>query len=211
MSAPLSRSLLRTSDFGLRTFIAQCLFALAIPFSSFAAPAWPTFTDVTAAAGITFKHNLGDSDLSNIAEATGPGSTVFDFDNDGWMDVYLVNGCWHPDISDNRGRALKGKLRNALYRNNGDGTFTDVTAKAGVAGSDDSYGMAASAADYDNDGDLDLYVANYGACALFRNNGDGTFTDVTEKAGVRSPGWALAAPWFDYNKDGYLDLLWCIT
>lgn len=167
---------------------------------------WPTFTDITEASGIRFRHSLGDFELSNIAEATGPGSAWLDFDGDGFLDIYFVNGRWHPDISDNRGRSLRGKLRNALYRNNGDGTFTDVTEKAGVAGSEDGYGMAASAADYDNDGDLDLYVCNYGRSILYRNNGDGTFTDVTEKAGVASPGWALAAPWLDYNKDGLLDL-----
>ncbi len=144
--------------------------------------------------------------MSNIVEATGPGGAVFDYDNDGLMDIYCVNGRWHPDISDNRGRSLKGKLRNALYRNNGDGTFTDVTEKAGVAGYEESYGMAASAADYDRDGDLDLYVCNYGRSILYRNLGDGTFADVTDKAGVPSPGWALAAPWLDYNGDGSLDL-----
>jgi enediyne biosynthesis protein E4 len=169
-------------------------------------PGWPKFTDITESAGIKFKHSLGDFDLSNIAEATGPGCAVFDFDNDGFMDIYFVNGRWHPDISDNRGRTLRGKLWNALYRNNGDGTFTDVTARAGVSGREDSYGMAASAADYDNDGDLDLYVCNYGSSILYRNNGDGTFTDVTDQAGVASPGWALAAPWLDYNGDGHLDL-----
>jgi hypothetical protein len=171
-----------------------------------AASLWPKFTDITEAAGIHFKHNLGDLELSNIAEATGPGCCVFDYDNDGFPDIYFVNGRWHPDISDNRGRTLRGKLKNALYRNRGDGTFTDVTDKAGVAGTEDGYGMAASAADYDNDGDLDLYVLNYGRSVLYRNNGDGTFTNVTEKAGLGSPGWALAAPWFDYNGDGFLDV-----
>ncbi len=167
---------------------------------------WPKFIDVTDSAGLRFQHNLGDLDLNNIVEATGPGCAVFDYDNDGFLDIYFVNGRWHPDISDNRGRNLKGKLRNALYRNNGDLTFTDVTAKAGVGGTEDGYGMAASAADYDNDGYLDLYVCNYGKNVLFHNNKDGTFTDVTEKAGVASPGWALAAPWFDVNGDGFLDL-----
>ncbi len=169
-------------------------------------PAWPQFTDVTQAAGIRFVHSLGDLEMSNIAEATGPGGLFFDFNNDGFQDLYLVNGRWHPDISDNRGRSLKGKLHNALYQNRGDGTFVDLTDKAGVAGHEDSYGMAASAADYDNDGDLDLYVCNYGSSLLYRNNGDGTFTDVTEAAGVSSPGWSLAAPWIDYNGDGRLDL-----
>ena len=167
---------------------------------------WPKFTDVTESAGIKFKHSFGDFEMSNIAEATGPGCMFFDYDNDGFMDIYFVNGRWHPDISDNRGRTLKGKLKNALYHNNGDGTFTDVTDKAGVGGYDDSYGMAASCADYDNDGYLDLFVCNYGKCILYHNNGNGTFTDVTEKAGLASPGWTLAAPWFDYNGDGFLDV-----
>ena len=164
------------------------------------------FTDITEAAGIKFKHNLGDFDQSNIVEATGPGCCVFDYDNDGFLDIYFVNGRWHPDISDNRGRTLKGKLSNALYHNNGNGTFTDVTEKAGVAGNEDSYGMAASCADYDNDGHLDLYVSNYGKSILYHNNGNGTFTDVTEKSGLSSPGWAITAPWFDYNGDGFLDV-----
>lgn len=167
---------------------------------------WPKFTDVTEKAGIRFKHGFGDSEMSNIVEATGPGCCVFDFDNDGFMDLYLVNGQWHPDISDNRGRNLRGKLRNALYRNNGDWTFADVTGQAGVGGPEEAYGMAASAADYDNDGDLDLFVANYGRSILYRNNGDGTFTDVTQAAGLDAPGWALAGPWLDYNRDGFLDL-----
>jgi enediyne biosynthesis protein E4 len=171
-----------------------------------AEPRWPRFTDVTEQAGIKFKHSFGDFEMSNIVEATGPGCCIFDYDNDGFMDIYFVNGRWHPDISDNRGRMLKGKLKNALYHNNGDGTFTDVTEKAGVAGYEESFGMAASAADYDNDGYLDLFVCNYGKCILYHNNKDGTFTDVTKKAGLESPGWALAAPWFDYNGDGFLDV-----
>jgi hypothetical protein len=107
------------------------MLGLAVPAFG-ADTGWPTFTDITEAAGIKFKHSLGDFDLSNIAEATGPGCAIFDYDNDGFMDIYFVNGRWHPDISDNRGRALRGKLWNALYRNNGDGTFTDVTERAGV-------------------------------------------------------------------------------
>jgi len=190
----------------LRWVSAGAVAALTLSFLHAADGSWPTFTDVTEAAGIKFKHSLGDFEMSNIAEATGPGGCFFDYDNDGFMDIYFVNGRWHPDISDNRGRSLKGKLKNVLYHNNGDGTFTDVTEKAGVGGYDDSYGMAASAADYDNDGYLDLFVCNYGKCILYHNNHDGTFTDVTEKAGLASPGWALAAPWFDYDNDGFLDV-----
>jgi hypothetical protein len=186
--------------------VVGCALSLVVSHTLAADADWPKFTDVTKTAGITFKHNLGDLELNNIVEATGPGGLFFDYDNDGFLDIYLVNGRWHPDISDNRGRTLKGKLKNVLYRNKGDGTFEDVTDKAGVAGTEDSYGMAASCADYDNDGDCDLYVCNYGRSILYRNNGDGTFSDVTGKAGLASPGWALAAPWFDYNRDGLLDV-----
>ncbi|MCD6339494.1 MAG: CRTAC1 family protein [Verrucomicrobia bacterium] len=169
-----------------------------------AAAELPKFTDITESAGIRFRHSLGDDELSNIVEGTGPGGALFDYDNDGDLDIYFVNGCWHPDVSDNRGRRYRGKHRNALYRNNGDGTFTDVTDEAGVG--DKGFGMSATAADYDNDGDLDLYVLNYGPNVLYRNNGDGTFTDVTREAGLEVPVWSLHAAWFDYNEDGWLDV-----
>lgn len=164
----------------------------------------PTFTDITESAGIRFRHHVGDPELSNIVEGTGPGGALFDYDNDGWLDIYFVNGCWHRDVSDNRGRRLRGRLTNALYHNNRDGTFTDVTVQAGVG--DTGYGMSATAADYDNDGDQDLYVLNYGANVLYRNNGDGTFTDVTAEAGLECPDWSIHAVWFDYDQDGDLDL-----
>lgn len=162
------------------------------------------FTDVTSEAGIDFKHSFGDYDLTNIVEGTGAGPLFFDYNNDGWMDIYFVNGSWDRAINDNRGRRLRGKLFNALYRNNGDGTFTDVTDQAGVG--DDSPGYSASAADYDGDGDLDLYVQNYGPNILYRNSGDGTFTDVSSESGLDDPRWSLSAPWFDYDKDGDLDV-----
>ena len=92
----------------------------------------PVFTDVTEEAGITAKHSFGDFELDNIVEGSGAGGTFFDFDGDGYLDIYLVNGCWHPDVSDSRGRSLRGKLANTLYRNKGDGTFIDVTKAAGV-------------------------------------------------------------------------------
>lgn len=165
---------------------------------------WPTFEDVTEKAGIRFKHSFGDRHLSNIVEGSGPGGALFDYDNDGYLDIYLVNGRWLPDVNDNLGRDLRGKLFNALYHSNGDGTFTDVTAKAGVAGN--GYGMGATAADYDNDGDLDLYVSNYGPNELYRNNGDGTFTDVSRESGLADPHWSMSAVWLDYNNDGWLDV-----
>jgi len=168
------------------------------------APALPTFEDVTEQAGIRFRHSYGDHNLSNIVEGTGPGCAFFDYDGDGFLDVYFLNGCWLREVSDNFGRDLRGKLRNALYRNNGNGTFTDVTERAGVG--DQGYGMGASAADYDNDGDLDLYVLNYGPNVLYRNNGDGTFNNVTAQSGLGDPAWSVSAPWLDYDRDGDLDV-----
>jgi len=189
------------------------LLALALPVLLAAAPAfsdspaWPRFTDVTKEAGIRFEHSLGDLELSNIVEGTGPGGMFLDYDNDGLLDLYFVSGCWHKDVSDNPGRKLRGRLSNALYRNTGKGTFVDVTETAGVG--DRGYGMAASCADYDNDGDLDIYVLNYGPNVLFRNNGDGTFTDVTGPAGLSEPSWSVTAAWLDHDRDGDLDVYVC--
>ncbi len=165
----------------------------------------PVLTDVTAAAGITFHHRFGDDNLSNIVEGTGAGAMFFDYNGDGWLDIYFVCGSWNKDVNDNRGRKYRGKLSNRLYRNKQDGTFEDVTDQAGV-GDPDGFGFGCSAADYDNDGDLDLYVLNYGKNVLFRNNGDGTFTDVSAKSGLDNPSWSLCAPWFDYDNDGDLDV-----
>jgi len=169
-----------------------------------AGPALPVFTDVTEEAGIRFKHSCGDTHMNNIVEGTGAGCMFFDYDGDGWLDIYLVSGRYHPDMSDNTGRKLRGKLSNKLYRNNRDGTFTDVTEKAGVGGR--HYSCGCSAADYDGDGKIDLYVLNYGPNELFHNNGDGTFTDVSQQSGLADPRWSLAAGWFDYNNDGKLDV-----
>jgi len=164
----------------------------------------PIFTDVTEESGIRFSHSFGDHDLTNIVEGTGAGATFFDYDGDGFLDVYFANGAWRKNVNDNRGRGLQGKLANALYRNRGDGTFEDVTAKAGVG--DRSFGFGSSAADYDGDGDADLYALNYGANVLYRNDGDGTFTDVTAKSGLTEARWSLSAPWLDYDNDGDLDV-----
>ncbi len=169
-----------------------------------AEPALPIFTDITKTADIDAKHSFGDFKLTNIVEGTGAGAMFFDYDSDGWLDVYLVNGCWLKDVNDNRGRKLRGKLGNSLYRNNRDGTFSDVTSKAGVG--DQGYGAGCSAADFDGDGDLDIYVLNYGANVLYRNNGDGTFTDISKASGLADAHWSLSAPWFDYDNDGDLDV-----
>ena len=183
-----------------------CLSVLLLGSGPVAAadPVLPTFTDVTEQAGIAFKHSYGDHHLTNIVEGTGPGCAFFDYNGDGFLDMYLLNGCWLREVNDNLGRDLRGKLANALYRNNGDGTFTDVTEEAGVG--DRGYGVGASAADYDNDGDLDLYVLNYGPNMFYRNNGNGTFTDVTAQVGLADPCWSLSAPWLDYDRDGDLDV-----
>jgi hypothetical protein len=164
----------------------------------------PVFTDVTEEAGLSSKHSFGDFDLSNIVEGTGAGATFFDYDGDGHLDIYLVNGCWHEEVSDSRGRKLRGKLSNALFRNQGDGSFVDVTATTGVG--DQGFGFAASSADYDQDGDADLFVLNYGPNVFYRNNGDGTFTDVTEETGLGDPRWSLSGAWIDYDNDGDLDV-----
>jgi len=167
-------------------------------------PRLPVFTDVTTDVGIRFRHSFGDRNLSNIVEGTGAGCAFFDYNGDGFQDIYFVNGCWLQEVSDNRGRDLRGKLANALYRNNRDGTFSDVTEDAGVGHR--GYGSGVSAADYDGDGDLDLYLLNYGRNVLFRNDGDGTFTDVSEAAGLADPHWSLSAPWLDFDGDGDLDV-----
>jgi hypothetical protein len=167
-------------------------------------PPGPIYTDVTEAAGLAFKHSFGDHDLSNIVEGTGAGAMFFDYDGDGHLDIYLVNGTWMRTVNDNRGRSLQGKLRNALYRNDGDGTFTDVTEPAGVG--DQGFGFGCSAADFDRDGDLDLYVLNYGPNVFYRNDGDGTFTDISEATGLADPRWSLSSPWLDYDGDGDLDV-----
>ncbi len=164
----------------------------------------PRLVDVTAAAGITWSHSIGDDDLSTIVESTGAGCAFLDYDGDGDLDIYLVNGCYLRGVSNVRGRALDGRLANALYRNNGDGTFTDVTAAAGVG--DRGYGMGCTAADYDNDGDTDLYVTNYGRNVLYRNDGGGRFSDVTDAAGVACQRWSTGCTFFDYDRDGDLDL-----
>ena len=160
------------------------------------------FIEVPASkSGISFVHTAGSSPEKYLPESTGAGCAFFDYDNDGWMDIYLVNSGKCDFFTP------KAPLRNALYRNNRDGTFTDVTEKAGVLGG--GYGMGVAVGDYNGDGFPDLYLTQYGRSILYRNNGDGTFTDVTEKARVGAPGWASSAVWFDYDNDGKLDLFVC--
>ena len=174
---------------------------LAISFASAQKPTRRvvTFEEVPAAQSkITWVHDNAHSPDRQLPETVGAGCAFFDYDNDGWMDVYFVNS--GPSDFFTPAKPLK----NALYRNNRDGTFTDVTDKAGVAGG--KFGMGVAAGDYDGDGNIDLYVTNYGPNILYRNNGNGTFTEVTDKAGVIAPGWSTCATWFDYDNDGKLDL-----
>jgi hypothetical protein len=167
------------------------------------AQAPPLFEEIPPSkSGITWVHENAMSPERYLPETMGPGVAFFDYDNDGRVDIFMVNSgpCdfYKP----------QAPLKNALYRNNGDGTFTDVTDKAGVAGGRE-FGMGCAIADYDNDGYQDILVTAYGRCTLYHNNGDGTFTDVTGKAGVAAPGWTTSAVWFDYDNDGRLDLFLC--
>jgi hypothetical protein len=160
-----------------------------------------TFLDVAAQAGITFRHDNASSAEKYLIETMGSGCGWIDYDQNGLLDLYLVNG------TATRVYTPQQPTRGALYRNNGDGGFTDVTAKAGV-GAEGLFGMGVAVGDYDNDGFPDLLVLGYGRCILYHNNGDGTFTDVTARAGVQNSGlWASSAAWFDYDNDGKLDLI----
>jgi hypothetical protein len=163
----------------------------------------PAYVDVTEKVGIKFRHSFGEKKLSSIMEATGSGCAWVDYNNDGWMDLYVLSGRYMEGVTKFSKPDGEGAT-NHLYRNNGDGTFTDVTEPAGVPGKD--FGMGVTAGDYDNDGFVDLYVTNYKSSVLYHNNGDGTFTDVTAKAGVENPHFGVGVAFFDYDRDGFLDL-----
>ena len=158
------------------------------------------FQNVAEKAGLTgWRHVMGTPERKFIIETVGSGVALLDYDNDGWLDIYLVNGATY--------KSLKGDEtppHAALFHNNHDGTFTDVTSKAGVA--NDRWGFGVAVGDFDNDGWPDLYVSNFGKNRLYRNNHDGTFTDVAEKAGVTLGNWSTGATFGDYDGDGYLDL-----
>jgi enediyne biosynthesis protein E4 len=155
------------------------------------------FTDVTAQAGIHFKHNSGAFGKKYLPETMGSGVCFLDYDDDGWQDILLVNSRDWPEHK-------SGKSFPALYHNNKDGTFTDVTQVAGLAV--EMYGLGCTVGDYDNDGNVDIYITTLGSNHLFRNLGNGKFADVTAKAGVADPGFSSSAVWFDYDNDGKLDL-----
>jgi enediyne biosynthesis protein E4 len=196
-------SQIRSTKLTRRAFVGQTIAGALF------LPRWPAFASSETAqfpfeqvppekSGINWTHSSGKSPEKYLPESSGAGCAFLDYDNDGWMDIYLVNSgkCdfFTPDPP----------LRNALYKNNRDGTFTDVTGKAGVGAG--GYGQGVAVGDYDGDGFPDIYVTQYGRSILYHNNGDGTFADVTEKAGVAAPGWSSSAVWFDYDNDGRLDL-----
>ena len=165
-------------------------------------PSRVKFAEISHQAGIDRFHDVSGGPTKNyILESKGGGVAVFDYNNDGWLDIFLVSGATFEEMENPH---APHPHRNKLFRNNGDGTFTDVTEAAGLGAW--GWGMGAAAADYDNDGCVDLYVTYYGKNVLYHNNCDGTFTDVTQKAGVAAGSWSTGAAWGDYDRDGYLDL-----
>ncbi len=189
----------------LSPFLILCI------HSSFAQKNNTFFSDVTREAGIDFRYTFGDYTYENILESSGSGITIFDYNNDGQLDLYMLNGTYLEGISDPAGQVFRN-TPNKLYRNNGDGTFTEAAEKAGL--DDRHWGMAAGAIDYDKDGDEDLYVLNYGPNVFYRNNGDGTFTDITRSTGLQGPEklngftkWSVGVAFWDYNRDGRMDAM----
>ena len=177
------------------------LFSAALKSDSFFFEEVPPET-----SGITWVHDNAMSPMRYLPEALGPGCAFLDFDNDGWMDIYLVN------TGPSDFHTPKAGVRSALYKNNRDGSFIDVTEKAGVAAAN-TFGMGVAVGDYDNDGYPDLFVTAYGRPILYHNNGNGTFTDVSDKAGLGAKTfaghWTTSAVWFDFDNDGRLDLFTC--
>ena len=165
------------------------------------------FVDVTVQAGVQFHHYASQTAKKYMLEIMGSGVALFDYDNDGRLDIFLVNGAPinDPTPLGTIPRKSDPKYWNRLYHQKPDGTFEDVTERAGVQGMGYGYGVAVG--DYDNDGFEDLFVTEYGGNRLYHNNGNGTFTDVTEKAGVGGSGWSTSAAWVDLDNDGLLDLV----
>lgn len=186
--------------FPILATVAILLGGCAAPLPS--EPARPAlFADVTRESGLGFQHRHGGSGRKYTVETMGAGGCFFDYDGDSWPDIYLVNGANLP------GSRIVPDPVNRLYRNRGDGTFEDVTVHAGVG--DTGYGMGCSSADVDNDGDLDLYVTNFGPNVLYSNNGDGTFRNVTSSSGLGDPMWGTSSAFADFDGDGDLDLYLC--
>jgi len=162
------------------------------------------YQDIIKYSGIDFKRTFGDEHLSNLVESDGGGAAFLDYDQDGYLDLYLSNGNYIENLSMNEDHPPNTTSENCLYRNLHNGTFEDVTRKAQVG--DRGYGMGITVGDYDNDGYPDIYVSNYGANVLYHNNGNGTFSDVTKNAGVAGNECSVGSVWFDYDNDSFLDL-----
>lgn len=177
------------------------------PAASVASATPGRFVDITEKSGVNFPYQSSHTSKKYLIETMGAGVALFDYDNDGRLDIFLVNGAPLDDPTPlgTIPKKTGPKYWNRLYHQKPDGTFEDVTEKAGLQG--EGYGMGVAVGDYDNDGNEDLYVTAYGGNRLYHNNGDGTFTDVTDKAGVRGSGWSTSAAWVDLDGDGYLDLV----
>ncbi len=208
-----SRRALGVALFGL---LASCAMAqkgptsrvgAATPFQVGSVPEVAKFTDVTSALGLSFEYVASHTSKKYLIETMGSGVALFDYDNDGRLDIFVVNGAPLSDPTPKGTIPQKTgpKDWNRLYHQKSDGTFEDVTEKAGLQGV--GYGMGVAVGDYDNDGFEDLYVTAYGGNKLYHNNGDGTFADVTQKAGVGGSGWSTSAGWVDLDGDGLLDLI----
>ncbi|HEY7161238.1 MAG TPA: VCBS repeat-containing protein, partial [Acidobacteriota bacterium] len=156
------------------------------------------FTDITKQSGLNFVHQPGVDGSYFMPESMGSGGAFFDYDQDGDLDIFLINGAWH-------GNSRKSEIpKYRLFQQQPNHTFTDVTEKSGLENT--GYGMGVAVADIDNDGDVDVYITNYGPDALFENNGNGTFTNITKQAGITNSSWGTSAVFFDYDRDGFLDL-----
>ena len=182
----------------MKRLVAAIALAMPVFVVTGAAQTTVRFTDITRESGVSFHHVNGASPDKHLVETMGSGGLFFDYDNDGWIDLFLVDG---GSLADAR---VASQAKHRLYRNRGNGTFEDVTATSGIRHRD--YGMGACAGDYDNDGWIDLYVTNFGPNALYRNRGDGSFTDVTAFAQVGEPRWSASCAFADLDKDGDLDL-----
>jgi hypothetical protein len=189
--------------FDRRSFLS----ALFAPLLAAGPRAHRGFENIAPRAGVPFRHQASKTSQKYLPETMGAGVAMFDYNNDGLLDLFFVNGAALKDPMPPEAKPDKSDSRywNRLYRNNGDGTFTDVTERAGLRG--EGYGMGVAVGDFNNDGWPDLYVTNFGRNILYRNNGDGTFTDVTEAAGVAGSGWSVSACFTDYDRDGRLDLI----
>src|SRR5690349_5445111 len=196
------------SSFGRNGTVRFAIFVYVLGFIALlAAPQLPYFEDVTARAQVKFPNEASHTSRKYLPETMGGGVAMFDYNKDGLLDLFFVNGAAlsDPMLPGKAPDKTGPKYWNRLYRNNGDGTFADVTEHAGVKGN--GYGMGVAVADYDNDGYPDLYVTNVGHNILYHNNGDGTFRDVTSEAGVAGGGWSAGAAFVDYDRDGRLDLV----